>query len=71
LAPAARAARWSPGHAEEISECEEAGFDGHVIGNKHTLRDYYSVCDAEDGQTKLLRFRSPALPETVDGVIQR
>jgi hypothetical protein len=25
--------------------------------------------DAEDGQTTLLRFRSPALPETVDGVI--
>jgi hypothetical protein len=44
LAPAARAARWSPGHAEEISECEEAGFDGHVIANEHTLRDYYSIC---------------------------
>lgn len=27
--------------------------------------------DAENGETTLLRFRSPALPETVDGVILR
>jgi len=27
--------------------------------------------ESEDGQTTLLRFRSPALPETVDGVILR
>ena len=27
--------------------------------------------ESEDGQTTLLRFRSPALPETVDGVIVR
>jgi hypothetical protein len=27
--------------------------------------------DAESGETTLLRFRSPALPETVDGAILR
>jgi hypothetical protein len=27
--------------------------------------------DAENGQTTLLRFRSPALPETVDGLLLR
>jgi hypothetical protein len=27
--------------------------------------------DAENGETTLLRFRSPAFPETVDGVILR